>query len=361
METPENSFHVTISVGTIVKAIIIGLLIYTALILKDVVLVLVAAIVVASSIEPAILWFRRKAKLGRVPAAVVTYLLIVFTLAVVLIFFLPNVLNEASAYLSKLPQNMSVSDLWSPVKDTGIFGNSSIGSISPSFSIQDLTSEIKKIVAGTGEGFFATAGVVFGGLLSFLLIVVLSFYLAVQEDGVGSFLRVVAPAKARDYVVDVWQRSQKKIGSWMQGQLLLGLLVGILVYLGLLILGIKHALLLATLAGLFEIIPVFGPILSAIPALLIATVDGGASGVLLVLCLYILIHQFENHLLYPLVVKKVVGISPIVVILALVIGGKLAGILGILLSAPMAAVVMEIYNDIEKKKKAAMELLNPAK
>ncbi len=357
METPEKSFNITISAGTIVKGIIIAVLIYTAFLISDVFMVLIAAIVVASSVEPAIIWFGRF-KLKRVPSAIITYVLIVTALVLVIVFFLPRVLDEASSYLNKLPQNMSVSDLWSPVKDAGVIKDgTSIPGLSSSFSIKDLTTELKNVVTGTSEGFLKTAGVIFGGILSFILIVVLSFYLAVQEDGVGSFLRVVTPTKARAYVVDLWKRSQKKIGFWMQGQLLLGLIVGVLVYLGLMVLGIKHALLLATLAAIFEIIPVFGPILSAIPALLVGAVDGGPSGVFLVLGLYVLIHQFENHLLYPLVVKKIVGISPIVVILALVIGGKLAGVLGLLLSVPIAAVIMELYNDVERRRKSAMDLM----
>lgn len=358
METPERNYNISITSGTIVKAFLIIALLYTLFLIKDVVLVIIAAVVVASSVEPMILWWR-KFGLKRVPSAIISYIIIVLGLSFVLVFFIPKVLGEASSYLSQLPDNINVSDLWSPVNKIGIINDGEIiKNISPQISIQNLTNEIKEIVSGTSEGVIKTAGLVFGGALSFILIIVLSFYLAVQEDGVGNFLRVISPTKIRSYVIDVWQRSQKKIGFWMQGQLLLGLLVGVLVYMGLLVLGIKHALLLATLAAIFEIIPVFGPILSAVPAILVAMVDGGASGALLVLILYILIHQFENHLLYPLVVKKIVGISPIVVILALVVGGKLAGILGLLLSVPIASVLMEFYSDFEKRRKIARELID---
>jgi predicted PurR-regulated permease PerM len=116
------------------------------------------------------------------------------------------------------------------------------------------------------------------------------------------------------------------------------------------ILDIKNALLLSVLAGLFEIIPVFGPILSAIPAILMAFVGGGITSAVLVTGLYIIVQQFENHLIYPLVVKKVVGVSPIIVIIALIIGYKLAGFLGIVLSVPMVSALMEFVDDIDKKK-----------
>ena len=112
----------------------------------------------------------------------------------------------------------------------------------------------------------------------------------------------------------------------------------------------RSALLLALLAAIFEIIPIFGPILSAIPSTLIGLADGGLTLGLLIIGLYVIINQFENHLIYPLVVKKVVGIPPIIVILALIVGFQLAGVLGMLLSVPVSAVIVELLEDLQKTK-----------
>jgi len=95
----------------------------------------------------------------------------------------------------------------------------------------------------------------------------------------------------------------------------------------------------------------FGPILAAIPAVSIAFIDGGTSLGFMVVGLYVIIQQFENHLIYPLVVKKVVGVPPLMVILALLVGAKLAGFLGIIIAVPLAAVLMEFVNDWEKNKR----------
>ncbi|MBL7045777.1 MAG: AI-2E family transporter, partial [Parcubacteria group bacterium] len=148
---------------------------------------------------------------------------------------------------------------------------------------------------------------------------------------------------------------QFKIGRWMQGQLILAAIIGVLVYLGLTILGVKHALLLALIAALFELIPVFGPILASIPAIIIGFVDGGATIGLLVVGLYLIIQQFENHLIYPLVVTKVVGVPPLLVILALLIGAQLAGFLGIILSVPVAAAIQEFVKDLQENRKRVLE------
>jgi predicted PurR-regulated permease PerM len=188
-------------------------------------------------------------------------------------------------------------------------------------------------------------------VLSFFLIVILSFYLVVQEDGVENFIRLITPSARHDYAINLWGRARRKIGSWLQGQILLGIIVGVLVYLILAVVGIPHALVLAVLAAAFELIPVFGPVISSVPAILIAFSDKGIGTGFLLIGLYLIIYQFESQLFYPLVVKKIVGISPIIVIIALVVGAKLAGILGALIAVPLSAALMEYVHDVEKRKK----------
>lgn len=327
-----------ITSGSIVRVILISGLFFALYYVRDLILVVLAAIVIASAIEPVIRWFS-KYKIKRLPAVLVTYITVGALLACFFIFFVPSLLKETVGYLDNLPQSISVGDLWK---------TSSLST--KSFPIKEFVGDFSEVIAGTGEGTFKTVSVVFGGALSFVMMIVLSFYLAVQEDGVGNFLRIITPIKNHDYIIDLWKRSQAKMGYWLQGQVLLAVIVGVLVYLGLVILGVRHALLLATLAAIFEIIPIFGPILASFPAIVISYVDSGLSLGLLVLGLYVIIHQFENHLFYPLVVKKIVGISPIIVILALVVGAKLAGFLGAILAVPLSAALMEYVNDFEKNK-----------
>jgi predicted PurR-regulated permease PerM len=163
-------------------------------------------------------------------------------------------------------------------------------------------------------------------------------------------LQVVTPLRHQKYVLSLWKRSQIKIGLWMQGQLLLGLIVGVLTYLGLVILGVPYALFLAPLIALFELIPVFGPILAAIPAVIVAFGTGGVSLGFLTVGLYLIVQQFESHLIYPLVVRKVVGVPPLLVIIGLIVGAKVAGFLGIILSVPIAGALKEYIDDVNKAK-----------
>ncbi|MDP2651255.1 MAG: AI-2E family transporter [bacterium] len=314
---------------------------------RDLILVILASIVIASAIEPVTLWARRRS-IPRLLAVICVYVVLgLFTAGAIYFLILP-LLGEVSSFVRTLPLN-------TPALEEGISGVEGVfDTISSRFSIAEISSNLNALANSLSQGVFSTVSSVFGGVVSFVLIVVLSFYLAVQDDGVGKFLRVVTPANHEKYVIGLWKRSQHKIGLWMQGQLLISVLVAVLVYLGLLLLGIEHALLLAVLAGIFEIIPLFGPILAAIPALFIAYSGGGTPDLLLVAGLYLIIQQFENHLLYPLVVKKVVGVPPIISIIALIVGGTLAGFIGVLISVPLAAIFMELFSDIEERKNAKL-------
>jgi predicted PurR-regulated permease PerM len=161
----------------------------------------------------------------------------------------------------------------------------------------------------------------------------------------------VIPVKYEEYSVDLWKRAQKKIGLWMQGQILLSVIVGILVYLGLLIIGVPYALLLAVFTAMVEIIPIFGSLLSGVVAVVVGYSDGGVAIAAVVAGLYIVVNQFESNLIYPLIVKKIIGIPPLLVIVALIADYTLAGFLGVVLSVPIAAVVLEFITDFDKRKR----------
>ncbi len=343
--------NITISSGTIIKGILLVLLIAALFFLKDLVLIVMTAIVIASAIEPITKWFVSY-RIPRIAAVLLVYIIIVLSLLSIFYFFVPPLLDEASNFLAFLPKYTNLFDF------SGTFDGSFLSnpeSVVQSFSLRETLSGIQSSFTNMSEGFVKSISVIFGGALSFILIIVFSFYFAVQETGIDDFLRIVTPVKQQNYILDLWKRSQLKIGRWMQGQLILALIVGVLVYIGLTVLDVRYALLLAVLAGIFELIPLFGAILAAIPGVLIAFVDGGVALGFLVIGLYLIIQQFENHLIYPLVVTKVVGVPPLLVILALIIGAQFAGFLGVILSVPIAAIVQEFVKDIQKEKETFLK------
>ena len=352
MKAPKGPQEVLIKIDilSLVRAIVVVLLIAAVLFLSDLVLVLLASIVLAAAIEPIIKWFQIY-KINRLISVIFIYLALALLLIAAVYFLFVPILNETSSLLSKLPNYSESTQLWAPLGEGTLLGSQQfIQNFSETFSIEDVVGQVQTLADQISSNIFSAVSVIFGGIFSFILIFLISFYLAVQEDGVRDFLRVVIPLKSRDYVLDLWQRSQRKIGLWFQGQLLLVLIIGVLTYLGLTLIGLEHALLLAVLSGIMELIPLFGPIIVAVPAVALAFITGGVPLALIVLAFFIVLQQFENQLIYPLVVKQVVGVPAIVVIIAIVAGVQLAGFLGALLSVPIAAVLMELFVDVQKKR-----------
>ena len=326
-----------ITTGSWVRGVLVIAAAVAVFFIRDLVLVILASIVIASAIEPAAHWANRKG-IPRLPTILAVYVLLAIILAGLFYFLFLPLLGEAAGFIAQFPEYAS------SFSSDPLFGSN--------LSVSGVVDQLNNLFVSFSQGVFSSATFFFGGVTSFMLIIILSFYLAVQEDGVGKFLKIVTPWNKERYVIDLWNRSRQKIGFWMQGQLLLAAIIAVLVYLGLLLLGLPHALLLAVAAGVFEIIPLFGPILAAIPTILVGFGAGGMPTALLVAGLFLIIQQFENQLIYPLVVKKVIGVPPMVSILALLIGGKLAGFIGILIAVPLAAILIEFISDLEKDKSA---------
>ena len=334
--------------GAVIKTLVILFLAYLAFVLRDLLLIILTSVIIASAVEPITQWFIKR-KIPRALAVIGIYLSVFVALAAIVTAVLPPLAQDVKSVFNTIPQYIK------SVNPADLDKIPGLPLLFDQFSNGNLLEQFGGYAGQTAFGFFQTAGTIFGGIFSFVLIIVISFYLAVQDDGVASFLRVVTPIKHEQYVLNLWKRSQRKIGLWMQGQLLLGVIVGVLTYLGLTILGVENALLLALIAAVFELIPIFGPILSAIPAVGVALIQDGFSLGLVTLGLYLIIQQFENHLIHPLVVKKIVGIPSLLAILALIVGAQLAGFLGMIIAVPIAAALMEFLSDIEKQKVKELE------
>ena len=198
----------------------------------------------------------------------------------------------------------------------------------------------------------AVSGVA-GGIIGLLTIVILTFYLLVEADTLGDNLLRLFPREKRGRAAAAIRDITVKLSAWLGGQLLLGAIIGSTSAIGLWLLGIPYFYVLALLSGVGELIPVVGPILSAIPAIAVAATVS-LNKVLLVIVFFVLQQQFENHVLVPKVMARQVGVSAVTVIVALLIGGRLLGIVGAILAVPTAAILqvllIELTSTDEKKK-----------
>lgn len=305
---------------------------------REVVAIFFAALIIASAVD-LMCGTLRKLKIPRFLGVIMIYLFFIFILATISYFVVPVFAVEFKTLAGQFPE------LLEKIQREAEFLNR--------FDILENTGEFLNVLAsGLRAGGESIAGVssrIFGGLIAVVSIFVISFYLSLQEKGIENFLRLIVPKKQENYIIDLWLRSQRKLGRWLQGQLFLSLVVGASVYIGLSLLGVRYALILAVVAAALEIIPNVGPVLAAAPAILIASLDSLFLGIL-TLILYVFIQQMENHLLVPNVIKRVIGLNPVIVIIALLIGVKMGGILGMILAVPLAAVFVELLIDITKRK-----------
>lgn len=320
--------------------------------LRDLALVVLTSIVIASFIDSSVVHFQ-KMGVNRILGIVIIYAVSLSILAGMFYLFAPLLITEIynfSTFLSSYIPNVAFlnyfqNEAFSGAKDI-------VSALSGHFSIATLLSVSKAFVLNLSGGFFQIISVAFGSIFNFVLIILISFYLSIQEKGIENFLHIIVPIQYDDYIVDLWTRSSRKIGLWVRGQMLLGFVVGVLIYLLLSLLGIEYALLLAIITGIMEMVP-YGILVALIPTFAFSYLSNGLPSALMVTGVYVIVHEFDVFLFTPLIIKKIVGLSPIVIILAVVIGFELGSFWGAILAIPLAVIAMEFLSDIEKNKNLA--------
>lgn len=334
-----------ISTSTIIRFFLVILGLALIYVMRDIIAALLFAVIIASALEPGIQWFKKR-RVPRILSVILIYLALAGFLILLAYMVFPLFFEEIK----------NISTTYPSLSRKLLLGVDKIGT--PAFIDEFKDDIIKSILEfptkyleGLSGGVVSFASGIFGGALSLVLIVIFSFYLATQEKGIEGFLRMVTPLSYEPYIISLWGRAQSKLGKWLQGQALLGAVVGVFIFFGLTFLGVEHALFFAFLAAIFEIIPVVGPILAAVPAVITALLMSPVAGVLTII-LYTIVQQVESHVIVPVVMGKAVGLSPLVVILALVVGGKIGGIFGMILSVPITAILAEILEDWDKKKRS---------
>jgi predicted PurR-regulated permease PerM len=198
--------------------------------------------------------------------------------------------------------------------------------------VADLVKELFTAFTGGAELFTRTVGV-FNGLFAFVTVLVISFYLVAEENGMGKFVHALFPKEQQSVLLHLIDRFQVKMGRWVLGQLILSVSIFLITFIGLSILGVKYALFLALLAGLLEVVPYIGPFLSAVPAVIFAFIQSPTLA-LATIVLYIVVQKTEGYVLVPKIMQKTVGTTPLVVLVSLLVGLKLAGVFGLLLAVP---------------------------
>ena len=332
----DNYTTVNISSVTILKVLAIILGLWFLFAIRDIILLLLIAIIISSAIDPLADYLSKK-RVPRALSVLIVYLLFLSFIGMIISLLVPPITEQF--------QSISQSDFYSNFvsKIDGL--QDRLHSVGIDASV---TENIQKYANSISEGLFNTTRNIVGGFVSVITVLAISFYLTAEPNGMKNFVKHLVPFKAQPYTVGLVTKIQSKIGSWVLGQLILSFVIFIVTYIGLLVLGVDYALVLALSAGLLEILPFIGPIIAVVPAAFFAFIQDPPLAIAVII-LYLVIQQLENHLLVPMIMSRSVGLNPILVILAVLVGGSLGGLLGAIIAVPLVSGFQVFLHDVMNK------------
>jgi predicted PurR-regulated permease PerM len=321
-----DNTHTTVNISTvtILKVLFAILLVWFLFSIKEIVLLFLISVIISSAIDPLADYLQKK-RIPRAISVILVYIVVLGIFGTIIALLVPPLTQQfaqiaQSDYVAAI--NNRVGDLRTTLTDLGVG--------------QQIQDNIKNIAGSISSGLFKTTQGVVTGAVSIITVLVVSFYLTIEENGLKNFVKHLAPFKHQAYANALINKIQKKMGAWVLGQVILSLIIFSLTYLGLTILNVKFALVLALIAGVLELIPYLGPFLAGIPAVFFAFLQNPPLAIA-VLVLYIIIQELENHVIVPVVMSKSVGLNPVLVILGILIGGSLGGIVGAVIAVPLLA------------------------
>ncbi len=330
MQKQENIHKIEISAKTIVFTVVLLILLQVLWIVRELLFSFVIAFIIMSAFNPVVTWFEKI----RIPRAITTLILFAITITGIvylLAWLTPPVAKETTILFKNLPEYLKNLNLGSNVK---------VG--------DDLITQYASSVT---NGAFDFVKSTFSNFIFLISVIFFSFYFLIEEHVIRGLLLRFFDAKNANDIAGIFDKAELRMRAWLWGQLILMLAIGTATYIGLTLLGVRYALPLAVLAGLLEVVPILGPTISAIPAFLV-TASQSVFGGFTVIALYFVIQQIENQVLVPLVMRRAVGLNPILTLTALIIGGKLAGVMGLLLAIPLTLCLETILQETVRLREA---------
>lgn len=298
--------------------------------IKGILIIVFISYIIMAAFSPLVDYLKKKG-IPATLAVLLPYILTVGFFTVLIFPLIPFFISQIQSLLISFPIYLN--------QATGLFSiqidRSEINSL--------FTSELNTI----GKSALEITKSAFGGLFSIFAIMVLSFYLLIDRDRIKYFISLLFPKGSHEKVFFTLSQIEEKLGGWIRGQIILSLVMGLIIMTALTLLGLEFALPLALLAGMLEIIPTLGPILAATPAVIVALNTSPTMAITIVV-LYTVVQFLENHILVPRIMGKAVGLHPIIIILSIMIGGKLMGVPGALLSIPFISLLVVVYTNVKR-------------
>lgn len=339
-----NEKTLDISWGAILKIAIAFLCFYILYLIKDILIWTIFALIISVLFSPAIDFLQRR-RIPRPLATTLIYTAIFGVFGFLIYLIAPAFVSEIQKFTQLFPQYFE--KLAPPLKGLGVEAFE---------SFEDFTKAFQDWLIQASSSIFGAIASIFGGIFSTLTIFAIAIFLSLEEKGIERAIGLISPKKYEAYFLDLWQKSQTKVSGWFGSRIFSCLFVGLMTFVAGEILAIKYALSFGILAGITNIIPIFGPIVAGIIIFVLTVLDSWWKA-MLILIIFILIQQIEGNILTPILTKKFVGLPPVLVLISLMIGGKLWGIMGAILAIPLAGIVYEFLRDFLMKRKEEKTLI----
>ncbi len=319
---------VEISHKTIIFAVLFLLSLGFLYFIRDIILELFVALLLMTIMEP----FVAKLTTVRIPRAfsiLVSYLIFLGVLGGVIALIIPPLIDQTTSFANYLPSYLS-----------------NIG-VTPAIS-NEIIKEVLTAVGNIPSQFIKLSVSLLSNILAVFTVLAFTFYLLLSRGKLGEQLDFFFGDGQKEKIARIIYALEKRLGGWARGELTLMVLVGVLNFIALTVLKVPFALPIAILSGILEIVPYLGPIMGAIPGIMIGFGISPLTGAGVAAAAF-LIQQLENYVFVPKIMEKSVGVSPIITIIALLIGGKLAGIVGIIISVPVVITIHVLIKEYFSK------------
>jgi len=317
---------IEISSKTIIFTVGFILMLGVIWLIKDLIFSLFIAFIIAGALRQPVDFLEKK-KIPRSISSFIIYFIFVFIIFYLFALIIPPLAGEIIVLFKNLPHII--------IK---VFPT-----LSSNFNLSFLSNNIPSLANET-INLIKTA---FSNIIFVTSTLFFGFYFLLEKNLAKRLLENFFDDMELSKINLISERAQRRMSGWFWGEIILMIVVGLLTYVGLSLMGMKYALALAVLSGLFEVVPNLGPITATIPAFFIGLSQSYVSG-LSMIALYFIVQQLENNLIVPFVMKKAVGIHPIITLIALIIGGKLAGIMGVILAIPTTIFLETILIEMNK-------------
>jgi predicted PurR-regulated permease PerM len=309
---------------------------YALYLIRAILFLFLVAGLLATAIEPLVLHVRR-GPFSRRQGILIVYTGIMLILLAIGALAFPIILSEAGSFSETYPRILD--------NARGLIYSLDERVLGPTAEKVVEKAATPSAIADDGQTALTVGLTVVEGMFAGLTVFVVAFYWLTERVAIKRAFLLLFPTERRPVVGTIWNEVEGVLGGWVRGQLILMLFIGLLAGVGYTLMGLKYAIVLAILAGLLEIVPLVGPWLGAIPAILVALTQDVRLA--LIVAAYILVIQLvEGNVLVPRVMARSVGVSPLIVIVGILIGAALGGIPGALVAVPLAAALQVVLRHV---------------